>query len=135
LLEHDPDLLAIRGPGGIAKLVTGDHPLRKSKNQNAFICKTVKHSDRAFMHTSPTERNGRMFHLNHYYGRYMSYDAKIHDILPLPYAGFAPQEFFAECYVEYYRDEQNKGGNLPAWAKTWFDQNVDNIGHGPVKTP
>lgn len=133
--QHLRSSSAIHGPGGIAKLVTGDHPLRKSKNQNAFICKTVKHSDRAFMHTSPTAHDGRLFHLNHYYGRYMSYDAKIHDILPLPYAGFAPQEFFAECYVEYYRDEQNKGGNLPTWIKAWFDQNVDNIGHGPVKTP
>ena len=76
-----------------------------------------------------------MYLMNHYYGRFMSYDARIHDILPLPYAGFAPEEFFAECYVEYYRDEATPGGNLPAWIKTWFDQHVNRLGHGPAKKP
>ena len=59
----------------------------------------------------------------------------MHGILPMPYAGFAPQEFFAECYVEYYREPSTPGGNLPTAIKTWFDQNVQRIGHGPMKKP
>jgi hypothetical protein len=76
-----------------------------------------------------------MFLMNYYYGQFMSYDAKIHGILPLPYAGFAPAEFFAECYVEYYREPSIPGGNLPLTIKNWFDENVNRIGHGPVKKP
>jgi hypothetical protein len=127
---------SIRGPADrFANLVPGDHAVKNSRNRNAFIVKAVKATPSAFVYTEPVEHNGRVFVMNHHYGRFMSYDAKIRDILPLPYAGFAPEEFFAECYVEYYRDEQAPGGNLPSWAKTWFDQNVHRVGHGPIKKP
>lgn len=124
----------IRGPvGELRDLAPKDHAVKKPSNSGAFLMKTVRAKPKPFAYDSPVEHNGRMYLMNHYYGRFMSYDAKIHDILPLPYAGFAPAEFFAECYVEYYRDEAIPGGNLPAWVKTWFDENVNRIGHGPAK--
>jgi hypothetical protein len=45
-------------------------------------------------------------------------------------AGYAPMEFFAECYAEYYadpasaEDRSRRGGLLPGWIKQWFDAHV-----------
>ena len=126
----------IGGPtSAFGDLVPSEHPLKQAKNHNAAIVRGMRGSKRAYEYTEPVEHAGGMFIMNHHYGRFFSYDAKIHNIIPLPYAAFAPEEFFAECYVEYYRDEQNKGGNLPTWIKQWFDANVDRIGHGPAKSP
>jgi hypothetical protein len=126
----------ISGPSSaFGDLVPSDHALKQPRNRDAFITKAFRSNDHAFKYTQPVDNGGRVFIMNHYYGRFFSYDSKIKDLIPLPYAGFAPEEFFAECYVEYYRDEANKGGNLPAWITTWFDANVDRIGHGPAKKP
>lgn len=124
----------IQGPTNqLSDLAPSDHALRKRSNQGAFL-PAMSGRQNAFKYGTPTERNGRMYLMNFYYGKFMSYDAKIHGILPLPYAGFAPEEFFAECYVEYYRDETQPGGNLPMSIKTWFDENVNRIGHGPSQS-
>lgn len=66
------------------------------------------------------------------------------DIAPSAYSLSAPGEFFAECYVEYYRGydgtkntADKKGGNLPPAYRKWFDDNVDKIELNPdryVKT-
>ena len=127
---------AIHGPSnGFADMVSSDHALKKSRNKNAAIVKAVLSGKHAFSYESPIVDNGRVFLMNFYYGRFYSYDAKAYGALTMPYAGFAPEEFFAESYTEYYRDENNKGGNLPMWIKSWFDANVDRIGHGPAKKP
>jgi hypothetical protein len=127
---------AIHGPNGdLRDLAPKEHAIKKPDNRGAFLMNTVNGKPGAFRYEQPVAHDGRMYLMNHYYGRFMSYDARIHDILPLPYAGFAPEEFFAECYVEYYRDESTPGGNLPAWIKTWFDQHVNRLGHGPAKKP
>lgn len=62
------------------------------------------------------------------------------DIAPSEYSLYAPQEFFAECYVEYYRDfdgtnatKTTKGGRLPPQIRAWFDQNVDKIELNPQR--
>lgn len=58
---------------------------------------------------------------------------------PSPYSLTAPQEFFAECYAEYYHrftgpgTEDKKGGRLPGWIKAWFDQNIDTLKHLPER--
>lgn len=63
---------------------------------------------------------------------------------PTSYALNAPGEYFAECYVEYYRQFDGtpktanlKGGRLAPWIKQWFDTNVDKIRLNPqrVKAP
>ena len=53
----------------------------------------------------------------------------------------APKEFFAECYAEFYHrytgpgTEDQKGGRLPGWIKTWFATNVDTLKHNPSRGP
>jgi hypothetical protein len=123
---------AISGPSGrFADLAPSDHAINKPAVKKSFIGKAVHTGDKPFEYFEPIEHNGRCYVMNHYYGRFYSYDVRIAPTLPLAYAGFAPEEFFAECYTEFYRDEKNKGGNLPAWIKDWFVKNVDAIGHGP----
>ena len=54
-------------------------------------------------------------------------------------AGYAPAEFVAECYAEYYMDPRaasepaRRGGRLPPAIKTWFDQHV--APQGPPQRP
>lgn len=55
---------------------------------------------------------------------------------PSDYALTAPGEYFAECYMQYYRDYDGKdpatkGGRLAPWIKEWFDNNIDNTTHNP----
>ncbi|MEO8841051.1 MAG: hypothetical protein ABI704_05735 [Kofleriaceae bacterium] len=59
-------------------------------------------------------------------------------VAPSEYAMSAPAEYFAECYVEYYRGYKGtndtaaaKGGHLPAWIKKWFDSHVDTVRLAP----
>lgn len=58
---------------------------------------------------------------------------------PSRYALTAPQEYFAECYAEYYYaftgpgTEDKKGGRLAGWIKSWFDENVDSLEHNPKR--
>jgi hypothetical protein len=59
---------------------------------------------------------------------------------PSQYSLYAPAEYFAECYVEYYRGydgtpatEKAKGGRLPPWIKDWFTINVDKIRLNPAR--
>ncbi len=130
---------SIEGPAGsMADMVTKDHPLRKSKNHGSFLVKTAVDSASPFHYRHPTVRGSRMFVMSNYYQHYFSCDPKLIPIAPRPYSLFAPEEFFADCYAEYYREyngtpdtEDRKGGNLPAWVKVWFDKNVDRIGHDP----
>lgn len=134
LFEHHlKSSRGIEGPTGeLQDMAPSDHALKSGNNAGAFLMKAAKRT-KPFRYQTPIEHNGRMFLMNFYYGEFMSYDAKIHGMLPLPYAGFAPAEFFAECYVEYYREASMPGGNLPVAIKTWFDENVNRIGHGPAK--
>ncbi len=62
------------------------------------------------------------------------------DSAPTDYSMTSPQEFFAECYVEYYcafdgtqATENLKGGHLPGWIKHWFDVHVDKIRLNPQR--
>jgi len=62
------------------------------------------------------------------------------DVAPSQYSMSAPGEFFAECYVEYYRGydgtaktNDKKGGNLPPKYRSWFDANVDKIELNPQR--
>lgn len=59
---------------------------------------------------------------------------------PSNYSLYAPAEYFAECYVEYYRGydgtpttEAAKGGHLAPWIKSWFTQHVDKIRLNPKR--
>ena len=61
-------------------------------------------------------------------------------VAPSDYSMYAPEEYFAECYVEYYREvdgtpegQRKKGGVLPVWIKQWFDQHVDRVRFDPKR--
>jgi hypothetical protein len=63
---------------------------------------------------------------------------KGHNAAPSAYSLTAPEEYFAECYANYYREYDGtpatggkKGATLAPWIKTWFDTNIDNVGHNP----
>jgi hypothetical protein len=53
---------------------------------------------------------------------------------------YAPMEYFAESYVEYYRgvdgspgSQANKGGALATPVRQWFDDNVDKLKYDPKR--
>lgn len=80
----------------------------------------------------PETTLGREF-LNQHYGTVNRLGARGYAMIEATgrrRAGYAPQEFFAECYAEYYgdpaaaRDPARRGGSLPASVKTWFDAHV-----------
>lgn len=55
---------------------------------------------------------------------------------PSDYSLTAPGEYFAECYMQYYRDydgkdPRTKGYRLAPWIKEWFDNNIDNTTRNP----
>jgi hypothetical protein len=59
---------------------------------------------------------------------------------PSTYSLKAPAEYFAECYVDYYREvadpdvsKGKKGGNLTQPMKQWFDANVDTLRYDPQR--
>jgi len=88
--------------------------------------------------TRHEDHNGRVF-LTH--GMTLaSVPKKTADVAPSAYAMSAPAEYFAECYVEYYREYQGtpetmskKGGHLATWIKQWFDTHVDQVRLSPER--
>ena len=92
------------------------------------------------LYTDPITSNSRTFVMQPYYGYFYSLKAEAAGVAPSVQAMFAPQEYFAECYVEYYRQVDGtpagtklKGGMLPAPIKTWFDTHVDNVRFDPKR--
>ena len=137
-LDHLRSDTSIDGPSHrIADLALASHPLRAPRNRRAFA---VRRAFRVggFSHGSPVVRNGRAWIMNHHYQRLYSCKAQLVGALNRPYALFAPAEFFAEAYTQYYQDydgtpatRSKLGASLPAWIKTWFDHNVHRIGRDP----
>jgi hypothetical protein len=79
-----------------------------------------------------------VYSANFYYQKWMRAKSSAMQNLPRDYSRFAPEEWFADAYAEYYRQydgtaatEHLKGGNLPGHVKQWFDTHVDNLGHTP----
>ena len=71
---------------------------------------------------------------------FLSLSPKAYHASPSAYALTAPEEYFAECYANYYREFDGtpetagkKGASLVPWIKDWFDKNIDTVGHNPQR--
>jgi hypothetical protein len=129
---------ASRANTGVDKLVDDNHPARAARYAKAGIVATAR-AGKKFDHTERVELNGRVFVLR---GPNMLYslDANAAHSAPSVYSLYAPAEYFAESYVEYYRavdgkpgSAAHKGGSLPTTVKGWFDKNVDTLRYDPTR--
>ena len=129
----------LRSGTSIEALVEPTHPARASKYASSPLVKAAtENSTRRY----PEKRraNGRVWLTGNTLGTIGSVPEATADVAPSAYSLSAPQEFFAECYVEYYRDydgtpstEHLKGGHLAPWIKQWFDLHVDRIQLSPAR--
>ena len=128
---------ALRSRRAVSDLVGSEHPAIANKQSPLS-----NHVDeqRAFAHTSTDLKahNGKVFMQTP--TSLASLKKQAWDAAPTHYSLTAPAEYFAECYVEYYRGYHGtpetaaqKGGRLPAWIKKWFDEHVDKIRFNPQR--
>ena len=122
---------ALRVNKSAGDLVGDDHPAMADENTASPLVQAAR--DRhSFYYTSkePPVINDRVF-LNRG-GLLSSIPNQTFQTAPSSYSLYAPAEYFAECYVEYYREfdgtkPSGKGGRLAGWIKEWFDKYVDKI--------
>jgi hypothetical protein len=128
---------AIRSNTPVDQLVDDKHPARSEKYASDPLVQAAKDSHLfGYRHEPRPILNGRGFVTN---GATLgSLDQRALETAPSAYGLSAPAEYFAECYVEYYRlydgtpaTTHLKGGKLATWIKEWFDANVDTIRLNP----
>ncbi len=122
----------------IKDLVTGDHPALAARYEKAGV--GVVADARA---GTAYDHRERVTHGDHVFVRtpgaaFCTLPLRTAQVAPSDYSLNAPAEYFAECYVEYYRDvdgspegQRKKGGALPTWIKQWFDAHVDRVRFDP----
>lgn len=128
---------AARVSRGVHDLVSGDHPAMAERYADVGIVKAGR--DRAtFSSWQRNIINGRMFVAGSYPGQWYSLNAAAAASAPSDYSLHAPREYFAESYVEYYRQvdgspgsEKRKGGGLALAVKAFFDERVDKLKYDP----
>lgn len=121
----------------VKSLVPEDHPVLSSRYQGVGVCddaragKTNNYQDRI-------QHGDHVFVMQPYYQCFYAIPERTSQVAPSDYAMYAPAEYFAECYVEYYRrvdgtadGQRAKGGSLPTWIKGWFDEHVDRVRFDP----
>lgn len=123
---------ALRSGRSVQDMVDADHPAMKLPTEDPLgrAAKAGQRFDYNEGDARHTIRNGHAF-ITH--GQtLLSCKQQAAETAPSTYSMSAPAEYFAECYVEYYRGyagtpdtQKNKGGHLAAWIKGWFDANVD----------
>ena len=78
-------------------------------------------------------KDGSSYFLNHWYHKPMKFSAKAKQSITATndtYCAMSPEEFFATCYAEFFRDptgiknEKNWGGNLSGSVKSFFKEVV-----------
>ncbi len=140
----EPDKKAIRsvwiswlhggGKGTVADMVDSEHPAVARRYAQVGV---VELAHLPVMNTLQPVHD-RYAVARHADQEFFSLSAKAYHASPSGYALTAPQEYFAECYANYYREYDGtpqtapkKGATLAPWIKTWFDTNVDKAGHNP----
>ena len=128
---------AARAKHAVKDLVSSDHPALADRYADVGLVKMGR-DGRSFSAWNRDIINGRMFVAGSYMGQWYSVDAAIVPSAPSYYSLFAPAEYFAESYVEYYRgvdgsvaSESKKGGMLAAPVKRFFDIKVDALKYDP----
>ena len=125
---------ALRSDTAVNELVGSDHP---AMTNTASPLAQYVDKPRPFAHTQPKVpvRDMVFFQTP---TTLATVNKRAWDAAPTNYSLTTPQEYFAECYVEYYcrfdgtqATEGFKGGRLPVWIKKWFDEHVDKIRLSP----
>jgi hypothetical protein len=128
---------ALRAGKSVADMVDENHVARSKKyaHDPLVIAASAGKSFNYKEAPRPTF-HGRVFTTNGYWLN--SVPKQTADVAPSQYAMSAPPEYFAECYVEYYRGyhgtpetNDKKGGHLASWIKEWFTKHVDSIRFSP----
>ena len=126
-----------RTDDGIDKFVPDTHPALAEKYKGVGIVELARKKQTPDIHMGLFK--GKFTITNHKYQRLYRVPDKTRNASPTGYAMTAPQEWFAECYAEYYREfqgpgtEDKKGGRLAGWIKGWFDQNIDTLAYNPER--
>lgn len=120
----------------VASMCSPEHPIRDPKLRGVGVVDMAMAGKTG--HRDPYFAGGRMWIINHHRKTWLSANEDAMRASPSDYGRSAPAEFFAECYVDYYRnyDGKNpskKGGKLAPWIKDWFDTNVDNLTFNPAR--
>jgi hypothetical protein len=131
---------ALRSQTKVSELVTSDHPAidpelaKKAPLVQAGIDGSIFH------HKEKRQVGDKVGVTGTNQGTIGVVPLSTADVAPSSYALSAPGEFFAECYVEYYRDyngtantKDKKGGRLPPAYRKWMDDNVDKIELNPQR--
>jgi ATPase family associated with various cellular activities (AAA) len=128
--------LAGGAKGTLSTLVDGDHPAVATRYAKVGVVELA--SKEILLDFTLT--NGRYAMVNHASQAWMTITQKGCNAAPSAYALTAPEEYFAECYANYYREftaaptsNVTKGATLVPWIKSWFDANVDKAGHNPQR--
>jgi hypothetical protein len=130
---------AARGKTTVDELVGPEHPALASRYAGAGVGIVKSAIDgKAMGYTERVQHGDRVFIVGAYPGTFYSVRAQAAEAAPSVYALYAPAEYFAESYVEYYRgvdgspgSAKQKGGALPAPVRQWFDEHVDRIRYDP----
>ena len=128
---------SIGGPGGsIFDMVGPDHPLKT--RADLAICRNLTAAGGKMTYTNVVNDGSHIWSMNYYYQRWMKVKSLAGANVPRDYSLFAPAEWFADMYSEYYRQydgtpatEASLGGNVPGHVKSWFDNNVHTVGNDP----
>lgn len=127
--------LKIRGPGfAISGLIGPDHVWHSFSHVR--IVSQMNNNGMGYENAYAGASN--VFSVNYYYNRYMQCSTIAGTNAPRHYTTFAPEEWFADMYGEFYREydgtpatEEKLGGHCPAPVKSWFMTNVHRIGRSP----
>lgn len=126
-----------RTDDGLDKFVPENHPALAEKYKGVGIVELARKKQSPDIHMGLFK--GKFTITNHKYQRVYRVPDKTRNASPTSYSLTAPQEWFAECYAEYYREyqgpgtEDKKGGHLAGWIKGWFDQNIDTLKYNPER--
>jgi hypothetical protein len=129
---------ALRTGESIKSMVDADHPALSNAYAHSPLVQAALADETFDYEKTLRESKGRVWITGNNLGYLCSVPKATADVAPSIYAMSAPQEFFAESYVEYYRTydgtpdtEANKGGKLATWIKDWFTKNVDTLRLNP----
>lgn len=125
----------IAGPGRSIFDMLPDTHILKTRPQ-LKIAKALASTDGQMHYTNPYDDGTMTWSINFYYQRWMKVKSSAANSAPRDYTLFAPAEYFADMYAEFYRNyngtpatEGALGGNVPGDVKTWLMDNVHTIGY------
>jgi hypothetical protein len=129
------------GRGGVNDMVASDHPAVAERYHHVGVVQLARDGSRPMLGHAVVIGN-RTAMTRHSSQEFLSLSPKAYHGSPSAYALTSPEEYFAECYSNYYREfngtpetAPRKGASLVPWIKQWFDTNIDTVGHNPKRNP